>query len=655
MTSVYSSVHSPTGAVNTGSGNQYNYYTSALHRIRDPRLVARGELDDLANRFVKPIGYDKVGELLSRKSLALLSGPSGSGRQTAAKMALRRTDPSVRIQTLPDAPEGDDSRALFAENVSPGDHLLLDLSATDSESYESIQREVGEFREALERNLAQLAVVLPQGKRPIHELASFVVEIQKPDPRHVLFRHLVADQLLDLGINELTAAIFDRLDEYLSRVPMREIAQLVEYTKRARERYAGSSLVNWLEQARQASIDRMPEAVKALGELNNGRQRALLLATAMWEGASADTIFYSSERLLGALNHPDDGIPRLERQDLSTRLGEIGASIDDSRRVRFDAIAYDQAVRTLFWENCQHLRPGIGTWVDNELAIDKISERDRNSLAERFAHQVLRAGTPEVLFKKVEEWIARDRDSARGRFAESALRVALRHEAHGRFFRRGLYQWATDKQTPEDLAYVMVNLCLGLVAQTHPDQALVRLHHLARRQPPEGAGGAARYALARLLDQDRRLIWRMLYRLTDQPSTVSPHIDHALFLDLAKPAFVLAEQPGARSVIAIRAFRDRLTIGWTSVMRTEPAEFWTDVACAWLSAVFAGINQAERLLEILVRAAANAKSLSDLYVITWTWASDAEDRAALARRVSGAIDETQRAACVISPREEERP
>ncbi len=87
--------------------------------------------------------------------------------------------------------------------------------------------------------------------------------------------------------------------------------------------------------------------------------------------------------------------------------------------------------------------------------------------------------------------------------ALSALERGLADPRDGWRFRRRCYEWSVNHRLPEPHAQVVIAACVDVIAPNHPQQAIVRLHHIARRR--DDVAQSAQSALLRLAD-DRRVL-----------------------------------------------------------------------------------------------------------------------------------------------------
>jgi hypothetical protein len=318
------------------------------------------------------------------------------------------------------------------------------------------------------------------------------------------------------------------------------------------------------------------EAAKALGTVRKGAQRALLVSSAMLHGAPAGAVHRGTELLLGA-SRPDPEVrDLLARRPLSERLDRISARIDGSGRVRFTEPDHDQALRTQVWQNFPDLRDHLSDWTEKAVSLPELSDADRDRLVGRFAAQCLSTGHTGFLTGLVERWTGADQPALR-RAAAQALTHGLGDRGQGGFFRRQIREWSTRSQLPS-LRRVLVEVCSDVLLLTHPEQALVRLHHLARHESQQGM---ARYALARAVRDDHRLLRRLLFRFVQYGTSADPD----LFLDVSAPEPLL--DPGTRTRPLLREgeTRAQVTACWATVFQYRPQSAWASPVAAWFDAV----------------------------------------------------------------------
>lgn len=631
-------VTDPRGHVHTGSGNQLNnnwYVSTAADRLirtgADPLQVVREHRAQLSRRFVRPRDFGRAAERLTEPGAAvLLDGPPGSGRRAAATMLLHELSGTEgRFEELSAEPEEG------SLDAAPDDRFLLDLSSMPADDYPAAQKVLATYRSAVDKGGARLVVVLPTGLDYLlePEYVPLVVQLGRPRGHAVLSRYLRVDGV-DFAPEHLTDPA---LGELLRTSPMRELARLAEMIRRARDsgRYgqdfpawcdeALAAVTNWTKQvARQVSAHRTPD------------ERALLLTAAMFSGASADAVFHGCARLLKRLGHTEDERPRLAQADLAEQLESLKIRRDHEDRICFEHLAYDGALRKHFWANFPDLRDALRDWIGQSVRLRDLSADDRMNLVARFAEQCLAAGRPDHLWTLAERWTQPTHAKRLHAEAAAALEHGLNHERYGARVRAQIYDWATGPHLSVDLAQVLTGVCQQVLAATHPDQALVRLHHLALRGG-EQKTSPARTALLALARRDRRLYLRLVDRLLFRlPARAESNL--ALLIELLGPAGQPKDVRGPE-----------LSRAWATVLTERPATDWAPTVRDWLSAVHADERRAPVLDLLPTAAGGRADVLNRLYVITCEWARgdapaptrDHAARAATAARFWRTIDRAQ--------------
>ncbi|WP_335932635.1 hypothetical protein [Streptomyces sp. PTD5-9] len=613
-------VYDPRGPVHGGSGDQYIAWFVGGEERRSRSGPARMRIQQeyrphLTRCFVPPRHYGRAADALGRAgAVVLLDGPAGIGKRAAATMLLR--DASVdgtSIEVLSLSPEED------GLDTSADDRYLLDLSNVADEHYPAAERTLMRYRSSVEQSGARMVAVLPVGLEWMRdpELDPLVVRLERPPARYVFSRHLRAQHLV-FAPDELGT---DGLTRMFATAPMSELARLAGLIAQARDSHRyGTSFVEWRDKALEAATKWSDEVAKQLTEHRSVPERSLLLAAAMVEGASAEAVHGAAERLLDVLDHQREDTPRLGQADLGERLKALSVERGDDGRVGFTRFAYGGTVRRHFWENFPDVRPDFCDWVGRCVELPELGAEDRARLVGRFAERALAADRPGDLCELVERWT---RTSGPGPFraeATTVLEQGLNHERHGSFFRVRVYDWSRKTPLTPVLVAVLTDVCQQVIAETHPDQAVVRLRHLAQRQRvPEAAD--ARSALLRLARGNRRLFRRLSERLTASASPPGPGSGAGtgtgpgpdpgpdILLELLDPVPLRITPP-----------RREFTLAWRAVMSTRPAALWTPTVRRWLTER-ASRPAGEQALKAMVDAAAGSPSwLSHLYAAACDWA-----------------------------------
>ncbi|WP_172384540.1 hypothetical protein [Streptomyces sp. MNP-20] len=636
-------VHESHGSVHGGEGPQYNFYVAAAaatSRLRDqaggrPRTISRADRIHLYQRFVDPPHFTRVREVLREARVVLLDGPPGSGRRAAALMLLHQLpDSQGSLHELPDTLDDSAASVFDAREVSTGDRLLLDLSKAEEARYVEMQRQLSAFRDRLSPLDAHLVVVLPHqlGYLLRDDLRHLSADIGRPNSRHVLARHLRCEDI------EPTGSDLDNQDlrAFLARAPLRKVAALADGIRRRRDTDgADQRFPQWLAAALADEHDQAGRVAADIAAEESGRRRALLLSLAMFHGSPPSTILHATNALLKALSHPDDETPRLDRTDLYAEFTAVRAEVDADGRVSFGLPGYDSAVRDHFWTYMPDVRGQLRDWFQGCMSSPGLGPAERKTAVARFAEQGLRCQRPEDLRALVERWARNDAATRYVPDAAQLLALGLSDDQHGRYFRQQIYDWSTAADTNEGLRHVLVLVCSESMAPTHPDQALVRLHHLARRGRAR-TGATAQEAVLSLARSDNRLYELMLNRLSaDKDQNMWAARDSTLFLALADP------------IRRIRSSRVRalLAQGWSAALR-RPDERWTGHVSHWLSACVEHAEHRGHVLEVLATACAtDSRTAGRLYRAARVWQRAADgavtERADTVDRLLHAIDTQQ--------------
>ncbi|MFC8790329.1 hypothetical protein [Streptomyces cinereoruber] len=637
-------VNDPRGPVNSGGGPQYVFYGVGpdwmIHRGIASLRITREDRVRLADRFVPPPGYRVAADRLEQPgSVVLLDGPPGSGRRAAAIMLLHgfgtdgdADEEGARFEELPVTAK-DQGRDESPLAPGEGDRFLLDLSGiADEETYGKARHRLALHRSDVQKAGARMVVVLPSGMEHAHapDLEPHRVTLGRPRGVSVVTRYLRMDRMpflpSDLGSGDLRR-LYDRS-------PMRELARLAGLVTTARDsgRF-GIDFAGWLDQAVHAVTDRADEVGRQVAEARTVPERTLLLATAMFEGAHADIVYEAWHGLMGTVGYEQEATSELARTDFGERLKTLGIERGAEGRLRFGRLAYADAVRTYFWANFPGARDDLMKWIACASGLSGLTTDDRVNVALRFGECSLAVGRPDHLFGLVEHWA----DQATGTICDpravAALELGLGHQEFGGRFRRQVYECAVRSgPLPDGLARVLITACRQSLGATHPDQAMVRLHHLAVREGK--AAHEAQEALLELTGRDLRLYRLLIGRLRDRarggPRRAEPHV--RLLAELLRSDRTPKPPPWPV-----------LFQGWETVFSQPPTELWNPLVSGWLSTVASDRAQ-ERALELMVGAThGRTAALHRLYVIACDWARLARHPAqvAVATRFWHHIDHAQ--------------
>ncbi|MEV4615720.1 hypothetical protein AB0K43_24470 [Kitasatospora sp. NPDC049258] len=513
-----------------------------------------------------------------------------------------------------------------------GDRFLLDLSGTaDEEAYAKAQRRLAVRRSQVQEAGAHMVVVLPSGMEHAHppDLEQHTVTLGRPRGVAVVTRHLRMDRMTfrpaDLGSPDL--------QRLCDRSPVRELARLAGLVRTARDsgRF-GTDFAGWLDQAMHAVTDRADEVGRQMATVRAAPDRALLLATAVFEETGADIVYEAWHGLMATVKHKEEATTELARTDFGERLAALGIERGPDGRLRFGRLAYAGAVRTYFWANFPGLRDDLRDWIGHAAGLRGLTTDDRVDIVVRFGERSLAIGRPDHLFDLVVQWANRAGGTTCDPQAVAALELGLSHERFGGWFRRRMYDCVRSGTLSDGLARVLTTACLQSLGSTHPDQAMVRLHYLAVRK--EEAAHEAREALLDLAGRDRRLYRLLIDRLRDRTRREPRGAESQLRL--------LTELLRSDRAPDPPPWPD-LFLGWETVFSQPPTDLWNPLVSSWLNAV-ARDRTLEMALGVMVGAThGRTATLHRLYAIACGWAGPPRhpSRAPVADRFWQHIDHAQ--------------
>ncbi|MBB3665454.1 hypothetical protein FB384_004411 [Prauserella sediminis] len=625
------------GTNNTVNNHFYHSHGPGPGGTVTSRVDSRGYRKYLRPRFVRPLQFEAAGRALAKHGTLFLSGEPGSGRKSAALMLLWErfpgSDASCRRLSL-DEDDGDDR--LHPDSIQRNDRLLLDLTEErDPERLSTVEKRLATFVGAVEDMEAALVVLLPPRRDQdprLRELAvtESTVTIERPNGTAVFTEHVLQDIDADL----VDGRAVRELDAFLAAVPMRDVAELARRTVEARNVHRDADFAYWLAEARKSAEDYREEVTEAIGA-TGPEQRALLLTVAVLEGGHTDAIHRAQRQLLEELRFSRDEIHLLEQRGIEAALGDIGVVVDASHAVRFGKVRYQQAVADHFWMNYPDMRQSLATWVAACVELDELSEEDRGRVVERFVRQACRHNRIPELCAVIRRWAGSGNRPVRKnppiRWADTALDLALRWDEDAgqaaQQVRRQIYEWASDEQLGAGLAQVLVEVCAEVVADTHPDQALVRLRRLAWHRD-DAVATKARSAVVTLTG-DTRVHRRFLWRMADWMGQERPS-DVTLFLEASSGERVLHRARPRAPIVDAQA-REQLRRCWAGVLPHEPS-WWRDRLREWLDEAVNSPHRDAALTLLLDASGANVDILARLYVVARDWAAGGDPADRVRRR-----------------------
>ncbi len=576
----------------------------------------------IAESFVPPDGWKRAVSTLRERHIVLLNVAPGSGRRTAAVCLLgTHSHEESWIQELSAEPEQGEG-ALDNYHVAENERLLLDLSTVGDDQFRAAQRQLLQLRGTVRDRNAVLVVVVPRGReREVRaEFTDLLVRLERPDGTAVFHRHLARHDV----DHPLPAR--PELCEVLERSPMKDITHLAWLVREARERATTTTTFDaWLDEAIAAHRRRADEAAAQIAR-QSGRGRGLMLAASLLERFPADEVFEAHRLLLRILGYPAPEAHELDEPDLRTSLDEIDVEVGPDRRVQFRKLNYAEAVLRHFWANFPGQRDRFRMWVVECGRRMRCPAGQADDFVGRFVDACLEANRSTDVIRALEAW-TRDEPLS---LAQSALEKGLTDPRGAWRFRRRCYEWSVDYGMRASLAQIVIAASVEVIAPTHPQQAIVRLHHLARNRDDDVAA-TARAALVGLAE-DRRVLRVLLSRLVDRERRRLEYPrDRSLFLTAAHPGRLLGEAGGGRPLLAESGVRCDVVRGWRLVFRHGGKAEYGAFVQRWLDTHVA--HRQDELLHVLVEACnAEFATSAALSSLAGVWLRNSDDEAGAAQR-----------------------
>ncbi|MFD4986848.1 hypothetical protein [Streptomyces sp. NPDC058374] len=552
-------------------------------------------------RFVRPTAANAAYDALVRDRMVLLTGPDGSGRQTAGRVLLGEL-PGERVpfELVPDQSE-DGRHTLDPELIQSGDRLLLDLTTTEESTREQVVRDhLSSLRERVREAAAHLVVVLPHGMdralslhmaAPLHHLAP-------PDRMAVLRRRL---RCADMD-TRACSPVPEKLVAYLApNPPLRDVARLADLIAGLWRR-AGADVLDtpgrfadWCATALVTLTDPEEAVDQILKRATRAHERAFCYATALLEGARTDTVHAAARLLMNATSTPADPQPLLEQQGTHHLLGAINADRNGDRHTFAQQEVADTLCRHL-WSDRPDLRGLLLDCAPELLALPALTDPERERAGERVAALMTGTEPEEALRQRVDTWAEQGTE---GSLTASAALLArlVQHPRYGTAARRWVYDRSGVQTLTPGLRRVLIDTCATTMSTRYPRSALIRLHRLAISEPP---GQEATHALLAHVRDDEQALHHLLHRLSGRLGSPGRHPrDLDLFL-------AVAADPGLR---AHTVTADGLNC-WRSVFRVAEPERWRPAAAPLLGPG----AEAGTLRSLIEAAGQNHPTLNALYL-----------------------------------------
>lgn len=603
--------HQSRGNVHTGSGDQWNL---VLQMTKERVAARRGEgawsettFEHMSARFQAPEGFPEIRDAIEHDRVVILKGDPGSGRRSAALELLGKSEYGRGLFYAPVVgSDDDDSLDRFPKEAA--DRILVDLSAMNVDRFTSlVAPDLQPFFERVQAKRARSVVILPDAAVPEPDWLKIVKPIGRPNPVEAYRKHL---RTIGVPADDLDEPA---IRDYFKHAPMRDLARLTLLVQEARDANPTLDYRAWIRTAWEVLRAGRDEVAAILKELRAGQQRALLLSASLFAGGSADGAWHAAKILLDTLKYPEDtGLP-LDQADLQEQLAVFGAGIDRQRHIQFQK-PLDAAIRSYIWDGYPALRASLAGWIKALSKHWKWSLVDAERVAERFGEQHLRTRQLSAVLKLIPE-LAGMNAEVPFQQALALLKLGLDHPEFGWNFRKEMREWAKDRTLSDGLGAVLIEACVQVLAASYPDQALVRLHHLARHGGQIGTMACG--ALGVQLEEDRlsRMLSLLLKRMADQ----SDKRDPGVFVSVIDPSALTGSRGNPRPLAAEPVVRAHLVLAWRATLTVRP-QGWEQQLDRWLAIVDRRRDR-DLLLSILAEAPDSLASRSCLHAATTAWAT----------------------------------
>ncbi|MFD7122731.1 MULTISPECIES: hypothetical protein [Streptomyces] len=332
----------------------------------------------------------------------------------------------------------------------------------------------------------------------------------------------------------------------------------------------------------------------------NPEDRALLIAGLFLSGSDALTVQEAARKLL------DDSAAKSVRDvltgpDLTTRLEGVHARVTD-RTVDFGhKPGYAKAVLLHLWHQRADIHDYLLTWLDSIVA-DESHSAQLAGISDLLVELAIAESDFRVV-EKIKKWIDGSSDESHLQLIARVLGRAAVSRSLGPEVRSKLLTWAQDPS--ESVLRVVAIVCTGEFADRYPRQALIRLRHILNRPTPGRAVSDATTALQLIAAKEGQLptVWRMVSRWIDTDKKEDRNGVHRAFLALLDPE----TDPYVLQVMLEAAHQDSrveetIVKGWkASLDNTHVDPECRRLIRGWAQARSEGLVRREQTADILNR------------------------------------------------------
>ncbi|MEU4097909.1 hypothetical protein [Streptomyces sp. NPDC026673] len=575
------------------------------------------EMDLAEHAFVDvqgTAGSSQVGhaiDLMSRShgrrpALVLLGGP-GTGRRAAALRILCKAGvPRERIRWL--LLDWDQPRIEQVPHTK-GYGFVLDLTSYPELPEDFYTGLTGYQKEAESTEAFLIILATPENWGPRTLATVPTVSMSRPPARKVAETHLL--HLAPHRADWLTTDPLDTLlSESASPSDAARLARLIAQAHDDAEDSVKEEFSNWQDHLKQWFTNH--------SGAEDLRERALLIAVALLEGAPAKVVLEAADELFSDVGGQLPPGGPLAGRDLVNRLATVHASLIQDEGVSLEAERHGlaEAVLTHVWQQRPQLRKALLEWASSISAPNGTAVSHLPRIAECLVHLSAQPGGRLVL-TVASNWVATGR-SAHRQLATEVLETMALHPVTGPGVRKQLYDWAQQKTTSKELASAVAGICAGQLSRSYPRVALTRLRLLASRSDGlanEAVANAVR-SLASAPEQ-RLLVLSEIIGWTQADAPAVREAGASTFLaltDMAQDTFL---PPPARveGDDADTLTHELFVQGWRAAhMETTTTQAAHDRLAAWLDSPHLSDDQVLPLAVAVLRGRLGQQGAAELLV-----------------------------------------
>ncbi|WP_019819527.1 hypothetical protein [Saccharomonospora saliphila] len=457
------------------------------HRgLQDPAALARR-----AERYVVPPGLlaadDRDGAsalaILREQRVVVLVGQNDEGGQFSAGLRLgyemRRKHPGLDVREDLFEPEvGLDATELL-DRESPA-VVLIDGRSAAADDLRELRRQLVAFTGKLDDYQSYLILVVAWWQRD--EIANIlpadaVHELGKPSSVDVLdlyltgvdVRHLVAET----GVTEELETLWPPRVEQIADAVKRRLDQ---------DEQPRTALLNALRDLSGESDEALRKEIRTRQDADDAEGLALLLATALLEGADVSRLVTTADLLLARNGLEREPSAPLLRASPKIRFQRAAGFYHDPEAATFRSSTFGDLVLRHVWHEHPDLRAELRHWIGEiPRKFEDLKAPELDRLADR-SLELAAAGGAHLATALAREWSrttgtgSRGGDAYRRSVAVRLLAGAALHPAIGREVRDTLYRWSRRADT--DVQLLTAEVC-AQIGRSFPRIAFTRLKYLA--------------------------------------------------------------------------------------------------------------------------------------------------------------------------------